>query len=569
MIELVREQAAARSTRPALLVAGETAADADVSLTFRELDEAARRIASWLQERCRPGARVLVLQPGGVEFGAAFIGCLYAGMIAVPAPMPGRYQSQQRRLIRIAHDAGIAAVLTESAELSSVAQWARDHGLAECALLATDDRGAADPEAWSDPGTPREALALLQYTSGSTSEPKAVAVSHRNLLHNIDSLMNAFGAAEPVRFGGWIPMYHDMGLIGLMLPGLLLGGGSALINPTAFLKRPFRWLQVIDEHDVVVSAAPTFGYERCARQLTDAQVSSLDLSRWEFACCGSEPVRASTLRDFVERLAPAGFRATSFFPCYGLAEATLLVTGEAGRAPVTQRVVSDLLEDHVFVPSTSHVPERELVGLGAQQGLEIRIVDPETRQVLPPDRVGEIWVRGDSVARGYWRNPAATAATFDVVTSGGETGFLRTGDLGAMFDGELYVTGRLKDMLLVNGRNLYPQDIEYEIVAQHEELASLAGAVFAVDGTDREQIVVVQEIRSNDAELVALMAIAIRATVAREFGVRVAPVVLVRPNTVLRTTSGKVRRAAMREAYLAGELKPARQAELTVTWTVT
>jgi acyl-CoA synthetase (AMP-forming)/AMP-acid ligase II len=533
--------------------------------TYAELDIHARRIASWLRERFPPGDRALLLYSPGIEFATAFFACLYAGLVAVPCPKPGRYQHERRRLAGIAGDAGVSMVLTGEADLPVIGKWLEEEGISGITCHATDT-GAGDPEAWSMPETTSETLALLQYTSGSTGEPKGVMVTHGNLLTNVDSVIGALGLDSSHRFGGWIPLYHDMGLIGLMLPGVLRGTGYVQMDPMTFLRRPQHWLRMMDVFDVNATASPDFGYELCHRRVTDDQLATLDLSRILAAVNGSEPVRAGTLTRFCDRFGAAGFRPESLVPMYGLAEATLLATGYSGRPPRVTAVDVPALEQQVVRHAGPGTPSRDLVGCGGPNGLDVVIVDPGTGEVLPAGGVGEIWLRGPSVTTGYWGKDEATESVFHARTADGQGPFLRTGDLGGTLDGDLFVTGRRKDTLVLHGRNLHPQDIEHELRASHEELGGLHGAVFTVGGTDGitedETVVLVHEIRGHwGEERMREVAAAMKLGVAKEFGVPVGGVVLVRPGAVRRTTSGKVQRSTMRELYVAGELVPLLKSE--------
>jgi acyl-CoA synthetase (AMP-forming)/AMP-acid ligase II len=532
------------------------AEDGASSWSYTQLDFEARRAAAWLQARFAEGERILLLYPTGLEFVRAFLACLYAGMVAVPAPLPGQHGHQQRRVRLIAQDAGIAAIFTDSANFSAIAEWAGEQDLAHLPCLATDTAELAEADAWTLPALRPSILVMLQYTSGSTGEPKGVMVTHRNLLANVDSLRRAYGLDAQTRFGGWIPLYHDMGLMGLLLPALLLGSACVLMAPTAFLKRPHWWLRMMDRFDIGFTAAPNFAYELCAKRVADEQMAGLDLSRWRFAANGSEPVQAATLFAFAERFAAVGFKAETLCPCFGMAEATLFVSGQGHRRPLVRQADAERLEQQAFSPAEAGRPLRELVSCGPVRDLELRIVDPLTCEELPAGRVGEIWLRGRSVTRGYWRNEPATLAVFGATTAAGEAGFLRSGDLGVCVDGEVYVTGRIKEMIVVHGRNLYPQDIEHEIRARHAELSSGVGAAFTVL-TPHEEIVVTHEVRGRpDRALLQDLASGIKTTIARELGVSVGGVVLLKPGGVLRTTSGKIQRSAMREMFLVDGLAP-------------
>ncbi|MET7350961.1 fatty acyl-AMP ligase [Streptomyces mirabilis] len=553
-LHLLRRHAVERAGRTAVtFVHDHEAPDGGRSLTYAELDAEARRVASWLQERCVPGDRVLLLHPAGLPFVTAFLGCVYAGVVAVPSPMPGQFQYQRRRVTNIARDADVRVALTDTGLLAEARQWMADTGL-ELPVAASDASDFGDNVSWRDPGATHEGLVLLQYTSGSTGRPKGVMVHHGNLLHNAESLGGALGFTESTNFGGWIPLYHDMGLMGQLLPGLFLGNSVALMSPMAFLKRPHHWLQLIDRYDIGFSAAPNFAFDLCLRRVTDTQISGLDLSRWQFAANGSEPIQASTLREFAERFGPAGFRAEQFAPSYGMAEATVFISARSTRPPRIRAVDGHALEKHLVQDPVPGGPVRELVGCGDVPDFDVLIVDGDDRSVLPDGATGEIWLRGASVASGYWGRPDTTEETFHARTADGDGPYLRTGDLGLLLDGELYVTGRTKDLLIVHGRNLYPHDIEHELRLQHPPLVALAGTAFTVPAP-HEEVVVVHEVRGRfSQEQLRELAIAMRATVHREFGVHTAGLVLLRPGMVRKTTSGKVQRAEMRDLFLTGAL---------------
>ncbi len=546
----------------AFFVSGSTEFDIS-NRSYAELDQHSRRIASWLQERFSPGDRALLAYSPGLEFVTAFFGCVYAGLIAVPAPVPARSGHQHRRLAAIARDAGVRVVLTQEEDRRTLEKWSAEAGLPGLLVHTTDTTGAGDgdPSAWREPAVTPDATALLQYTSGSTGDPKGVMVSHRNLTLNGERIAGALGLDSRARYGGWMPLYHDMGLIGVMLPGILLGRGYVQLDSLSFLRNPFQWLRMMDELDVSMTASPDFGYDICVRRVTDEQLATLDLSRLRAAVNGSEPVRSLTLDRFQERFGPAGFRAEAMVPMYGLAEATLMASGTGGRVPPRTPVGVPALERGLLAPAGEGEEARTLTGCGTDSGSEAVIVDPDTHEVLPEGRIGEIWLSGPCVAQGYWQSEAATTAAFRARTADGAGPHLRTGDLGGWLDGDLYVTGRRKDVLVVHGRNLYPHDIEDELRDRHEELDGLLGAVFMVggaDGIDTDPVVVVvQETRRQpDSEALAPLAATLKQFVAREFGVPVGAVALVRPRSVRRTTSGKIQRAAMRELYVTGRLGP-------------
>ncbi|MFE0515745.1 fatty acyl-AMP ligase [Streptomyces sp. NPDC058964] len=526
-------------------------------LTYGELDRAARRIAGALRAHGVQGRPVLLMYPGSLEFLKAFTGCLYAGAVAVPAPLPdGGRRGRLGRSSAMLRDCGAPVVLTDRASAPDVALWLATEGRDDVVCVASDALGAPQEDAWRAPATGPDDLAFLQYTSGSVSEPRGVMVTHRNLMANQAALQRVLGTTSGDRFGGWLPLYHDMGLIAHLLHPVWLGSASVMLSPTSFIKRPVRWLKAIDEHGVTIGGGPNFCYDHALRRVTDEQLGRLDLSRWRLALNGAEPVRADTLDAFARRFAAAGLRAEAMYPCYGLAEATLVVSGGVGGEAYRRRDVdAAALARDVVAPAEEGRESRTLVSSGRVTDYDVRIVDPVGYRELPEGAVGEIWLRGESVAAGYHGKPEETEATFGAVLQGGEEGFLRTGDLGVLDDGQLYVTGRLKEVVILNGRNVYPQDVEYAVKALHPALAAGTGAAFSVEA-GREQLVLVQEVRGEQLEAPQLRELAqrIQALVGKDFHVPAGNVLLVRPGTVRRTTSGKVQRTLMRREFLTGEL---------------
>ncbi|HEX3526027.1 MAG TPA: amino acid adenylation domain-containing protein [Thermoanaerobaculia bacterium] len=543
---LLRLRAAESADREAYLFLADGEADGE-RLTWGELDRRARAISRALRASLRPSDRALLLYPPGLDFVAAFFGCLYAGVVAVPAYPPRPNDRTLDRLRAVARDAEPSAALTTA---SLLALAGRAPELAGARWIATDTLEAPDTLDEDLPEDP-EALAFLQYTSGSTSTPKGVMVTHANLMHNEAAISEAFRQDESSVVVGWLPLYHDMGLIGNVLQPLHAGSRAVLMAPAAFLQRPRRWLEAISRHRATTSGGPSFAYELCVRRIPPEQRAGLDLRSWRLAFNGAEPVRADTMERFAAAFAPCGFDPAAFYPCYGLAEATLFVSGgEAGRLPHTEPVVA--------------TGGRPLVSCGhAWGGQRIAIADPETGVELPPGAEGEIWVAGPSVAAGYWRNPEATERDFRARLIGSDEPFLRTGDLGLMSGsmsgseaaGDLYVTGRIKDLVILRGRNHYPQDLERTAEAAHPELRPGGAAAFSVsDESGEERLVIVAEVERRRHDDLGVIAEAVRRAIAEEHEVQAGEVVLVRVGGVPKTSSGKVRRSACRAALQAGEL---------------
>jgi len=536
-----------------------------VEWTYADLDRKARAIAASLQSMDLEGERALLLYPSGLDFVAAFFGCLYAGVTAVPA-YPPRRNRNMARIDAIANDAEAKIALTTFDVLERVQTMISETpSLQQIRWRATDQWDEDLADGWQRPDVHGGTLAFLQYTSGSTGTPKGVMLSHANLMHNSAMISYAF---EHTRSGGgcfWLPLYHDMGLIGGILQPLYMGKSNTLFSPTHFLQKPVRWLRMISQTGCTISGGPNFAYDLCVEKVTAEQKTTLDLSRWTLAFNGAEPIRADTIDRFSKAFAECGFRREAFYPCYGLAEATLIVTGGYKQSPpvVKSIQIEGLERNEVIETEPGAEDSRALVGSGGNLlDQQIVITDHETFDPLGDNRVGEIWVSGPSVAGGYWKRDDLTKQIFQARLSDGRGPFLRTGDLGFLRDGELFVTGRLKDLIIFRGVNHYPQDIEHTAQAAHEHVARCAGAAISVGEEGAEQLVFVQEtVRRRDLDFPAIIE-AIRKKVAGTHELALSAIVLIKTRSIPKTSSGKIQRHACRDGYLAGTL--AAQA----TWSV-
>ncbi len=555
LVDLLRGRAEQQPDRRAFtfLLDGEST---EQHLTYAELDQQARAIGALLQAAVAPGERALLLYPPGLEYIAAFFGCLYAGVIAVPAypPHPARLERTFPRLRAIALDAQPAVALTTTAILPMAealfAQAADTGGLR---WLATD-RGAGEPAAWHAPTIGDATLAFLQYTSGSTGTPKGVMLTHGNLLHNSALIRRYFAHGPDSRGVIWLPPYHDMGLIGGIIQPLYAGFPVVLMSPVAFLQQPLRWLQAISKYRATTSGGPNFAFDLCVRKSTPEQRASLDLSSWKVAFSGAEPVRTETLDRFAATFGPSGFRREAFYPCYGLAEATLIASGgEAAEPPLVRSFQAEALGRNQALDAPASDEPRLLVGCGRSAAdQQIVIADPQSLVRCSPRQVGEIWVRGPSIAQGYWRREEQTEQTFQArLADSGEGPFLRTGDLGCLIDGELFITGRLKDLLIIRGVNHYPHDIEQTVEQSHAALRPGCGAAFAVEVEGEERLVVAQELdrQHRQANIDAVIGV-IREAVAREHELQVYAVLLLKTGSIPKTSSGKIQRHACRDGFL-------------------
>jgi acyl-CoA synthetase (AMP-forming)/AMP-acid ligase II/acyl carrier protein len=549
-------------------------------LTYGELDRRARAIAALLQSYGARGERVLLLYQPGLEFITAFFGCLYAGAIAVPA-YPPRKKHQTSRIPAIVEDAQAAFVLTTENINAKIHSWfTQTSDLSSLKILTTDTIIDEVAEDWQEPDVRSHDVAFLQYTSGSTATPKGVMVTHANLLHNLALIQEKFNHTSESRGVIWLPLYHDMGLIGGVLQPLFVGFPVFLMSPAAFLQRPIRWLQAISRYRATTSGGPNFAYELCVNCISCEQRETLDLSSWEVAFSGAEPVRHDILEHFAAAFAFCGFRQEAFYPCYGLAESTLFVSGGHKTTPPVIRAFqeSTLKYNNVLETAKDDNDARVLVGCGSPPPDKmIRIVDPESLSRCEPDQIGEIWVAGPDVAQGYWNRPEETTRTFRAfLDDTGEGPFLRTGDLGFFRDGELFITGRLKDLIIIRGRNHYPDDIEWGVTQSSPLIRPHSCAAFSITIAGEEQLVVAAEInprfkdrrksgkhsyrgperrRISDRSLNVETAIEnIRHIIAEHHGLQVYAVVLLKAGTIPKTSSGKIQRRACKAAFLDGNL---------------
>lgn len=556
MAEVLRARAAETPHALAFLIL-ERGTDEGPRCTYGELDRQARCVAATLRRHVKAGERALLVYPPGLDFIAAFFGCQYAGVVPVPAypPRPALDHAGWTTLANIARDCRPDAVLTTA----DLAPLLRDGLRERSAPILTTDSGE-DPDDLEDALAPvdPEAPALLQYTSGSTAAPRGVVISHRNLMHNERMIQAAFEHSGTGVGVSWLPPYHDMGLIGGLLQVVFHGASCALISPLDFLRKPICWLQAISRYRADTSGAPAFAFDLCVDRIPPEERTSLALDSWSIAAVGSEPIRPQTLERFAAAFEPHGFRRSAFYPCYGLAEATLFVAGGRKSAgPVVRDFDARRLEEGRAEPAVGDCEARRLVACGGPWlDQDLCVVDPDTRRGCPDGGVGEVWLAGPSVAQGYWNDVERTELVFRARRSDAAGGpYLRTGDLGFLADGELFLTGRLKDLIIVRGRNHDPADIE--ATAQSVHAALRAGAAFEADREAGAAVVLVQEVdrRARDLEPRRLIA-DIREAIAQHHQLQLADIRLLEPGSLPKTSSGKVQRHRCRQAYEQGTLRP-------------
>jgi 8-amino-7-oxononanoate synthase len=562
MVHLLRYWANAVPNKVAFyLTDGES--DDETKLTYAELDHAARAVAVRILEKHPVGSRVLMLYPPGtLDFITGFFGCLYAGCIAVPA-YPPRRNRKGARIQGIAEDCQAAVALTTH---ETANQILRDESMRSetgtMELIGTDSIDRSIAIQFNEVPILDGDLAVLQYTSGSTGQPKGVMLTHGNLIRNCEIISTLFGEHHSTIGCSWLPTYHDMGLIGGILAPIFFGATMVLLSPMTFLQRPVRWLRAISRYMADTSGGPNFAFQLCVDKVTDEELQGLDLSSWRVAFNGAEPVRASTLEQFSQRFGPVGFRNESHLPCYGMAETTLIVAGGPHHtAPLIRSFGGRQLDARLVLPvPADDSTARKLVGCGVTTAnTEILIVHPETLKPLADNEIGEIWVDSPSVGVGYWEKPEVSQEVFQATTKDGEGPYLRTGDLGFLSEGQLYVAGRVKDLIIVRGVNRYPQDIEQTVEECHESIQSSAAAAFADDSGPRERLIITVEVQRSLEDDWNPVIQAIRRAVTAGHEIPPDAVVLVRHGSLPKTSSGKIQRHACLKGFREGTLRVVHQ----------
>ena len=533
----------------------ENPTDKPPSLTFQQLDKQARSIAELLLQTVSPNERVILLYPPGLEFMQALIACFYAGVIAVPAVLP-RNKQHLTQIGSIADDIECRAILsTTGFAEQSQGLFKQDPNFDDVPWVLTDGDIAASSVERKFPALCAEDIAFLQYTSGSTGQPKGVMVSHGNILSNARVIYQGLGHTTDTISICWLPHFHDMGLIGGVLVPLYEGFTSIFMPPTFFLQKPIRWLWAISTFKAESSGGPNFAYQLCIDDIDQQDAQALDLSGWKVAFNGAEPVLASVLKKFAEKFAAVGFDKNAFYPCYGMAETTLMVCGgKTGTFPTLLSIDSHLLQQGKVEDAKPDSSSQTLVSCGVSpENHQFRIVDPKTRKLLPDNRVGEIWVRGGSVAKGYWRQPSLSQQTFHAqVTELGEKPFLRTGDLGFTRNQEIYICGREKELIIIRGRNYYPQDIEACVASRGELLVTNKIAAISCEKNAAEELVIVAEVTSSlqlKKQGSEHLYRDVQGVLSATFELQAHDIVLIKPGRMPLTSSGKKQRRKLQAAY--------------------
>jgi acyl-CoA synthetase (AMP-forming)/AMP-acid ligase II/acyl carrier protein len=538
--------------------------------SYAQFEHSVLALASDLTARKLGGSRALLLFNPGYDYVVAFFGCLFAGVIAVPA-FPPLTNRDWPRLLNIVEDCGAETILTASFLKSSIYDWVSANYTRKMHCIAVDQIDAPTTDVSLPRDINHDTIAFLQYTSGSTGNPKGVMVTHGNLLHNCAAILDAMGCDANSVGASWLPPYHDMGLIGGIISPLLARFPVHLMSPLTFLKKPMVWLQTISRERVTATAGPNFCYEYCVRRVSEKDLAKLDLSSLKVAGNGAEPIKAESLQRFAEYFAPAGFSLKTFLPCYGLAEGTLMIAGCAvDEEPRIIDVDADAIARNRFLPAQEGGKRLSLVTAGTcVTDTEVFIVDAATKTEAAEGVIGEIWARGPGVAVGYWQRPETSDEVFNAYFESPSRGIvgpcMRTGDLGFIHEGQVVITGRAKEIIIIRGRNYYPQDIEWLAQQQNDIFRSSGGAAFSIDASDGEALVLTQEVSraamktiNDDAAFNALVQ-SINQALGEQIGIQLHALCLIEQGTLLKTSSGKIQRVGMRQAWLDGSLSVVRQ----------
>ncbi len=530
----------------------------EMTLTYQELDCQAKAIAFNLQQYVSPGSRALLVYPysAGLEFITAFFGCLYGGVVAVPCHPPKNRLTTVEVQTRI-ESAGAEVILTDSSLFGKLTTQLSKWGNESLHCLNTDKISQNKADYGFIPEIIKDDLAFLQYTSGSTGEPKGVMITHGCLMQNQEMLKQAFGHTKDLVGVGWLPLFHDMGLIGNVLQPIYVGAFCVMMSPVSFVQKPIRWLEAISKYRATTSGAPNFAYDLLCDRVTPEQMVQLDLSSWELAFCGAEPVQTSTMERFSRKFADCGFKSSVFYPCYGMAEATLMITGgDKEKSPAVKYLDQMAVSQNRVVITEQPQPGTKTFVSAGYPWLDgkIAIIDPDSLRECQPDQIGEIWYSGSSVGQGYWQLPERTQQTFQASLNGEQ--YLRTGDLGFVREGELYITGRLHDVLVFWGLNHYPQHIEHTIEQCHPALKANCGAAFSVEVGGKARLVIVQEIERTHRKSLVMDEVveAIRWQVFQQHFIDIYGIVLLQPGKMPKTSSGKVRRSTCKAKFLDDNL---------------
>ena len=502
LVDILSLHAMRHPDKTAFIMLDDSGAESD-RLTYGALNRDARSIATSLRALTRPAERVLILYGSNLGFIRTFMGCQYADLVAVPTSLPSRHGKNHKRVEHIIKDADVSLIIADDKWATQIRSWLTDTPFDRLPIVSAQECLTGNASSWSRHNICGESISFIQYTSGSTGQPKGVMVRNRNIFHNSCLIRDAMGYDEDLIGGGWLPFYHDMGLIGLVLQPIFLGATAVMMAPMSFIKRPASWLKAITKYRIQASGGPNFGFEHCVSRIRDQDLSDVDLSSWRLCFSGAEPVRQATVERFLARFTRYGLPATSFYPCYGMAEATLFVAGgQPSQRYHTMDVDADRLKNNQIVtagPTTSR--RRTIVSCGVTTGFDVAIVHPRTRCRISSGRVGEVWLRGESIAAGYWGRLELTREIFGAVLQGEpDHVWFRTGDLGFINRDELFICGRLTDIIIVAGRNIYPHDIEAHVVALSPLLEDGSVVALGVDTAGTQSVAIVCEISRRTSQ---------------------------------------------------------------------